>query len=275
MSIRAEATAPGPRHRLDPVWEPTRAATDLQAAALRMQEYLQEWARQLGDLDEFVDALQTVGTRLQQSGESREQTARRLVAAVENADQFDPRLGSVSLWAQMVGEIRPQMRAVPERLGELRTSAADAQFRITLSQFKCEAIGQFAALVVERVPGHHLARAGIERSIQTLRSAVLADLSAMGKYASLALAIAGETASAAEMLDVPTGVLAGWRDLARRRDERIADAIIPDVARMVTGGQQDIAMLRWVSERCRAVAAFVTPPLAAQLDVIEWAARRL
>lgn len=249
--------------------EAVGSLADLLAAATRLHGHLLTWIDALDDLQDLADALVAGGARLQETIESSERTAGEFTDAVSAQEGFAPILGSVTLWAQMIGEIDTHMLALADRLAALRMSAADTRFRIALGGLQCEAVGQFAAELIDEVPGHEAARPAIVQLVRALREGVLDAATAMEANAHLSAEVADDIDLLADLLSIPTGLLEGWRDLAAGRQDPVIEQIMPRVAEVVSGSDQDREALSGLAGRCRGVRPLDPGPLHAELDVIE------
>lgn len=184
-------------------------------------------------------------------------------------DGFSPVLGSITLWAEMVGKVGTMLNGLAGRLAELRTSVAQTRFRIALSALQSETVGQFACELIEEVPGSDAARPAIRELVRALREGVSDAAGAMDSNAALSAQVADEVQALAELMGVPTSLLGGFQALAAGRSNPAVEELLPRVADVVGRSQADADALGELAERCRGVRPLETGPVFAELDTID------
>ena len=87
--------------------------------------------------------------------------------------------------------------------------------------------------------------------------------------AALAASVADEVQALAELLGVPTTLLAGFEAMAGERNDPALSAVLPRVREAIARGQADADALSALAGRCRAFVAFDAAHVHADLDRID------
>lgn len=242
---------------------------ELLTTAGRLHEELAAWVAELDGFAELADTLVAGGVRLGESVAASEAAASDFSEVVMAQGAFSPVLGSITLWAGMVGEVGAMLTGLASRLTELRTSVLQTRFRIALAALQSESVGQFACELIDEVPGSDAARPAIHALVRALREGVSDAAAAMDANAALAAQVADEVHSLAELMGVPTSLLSGFQSLAVGRSDEAVDALLPRVAEVIERSQADADALVALAERCRGVRPLHTEQVFAELDAID------
>jgi aerotaxis receptor len=182
----------------------------LLAAGARVHRALTSWVGQLDTLQELADALVAGGQRVRAGITASEQAAGDLTAAASATSGFSPVMASLTLWVAMTAEMDEMLRALADRLAELRTGVARTRFGIALGSLESETVGRFVSELMDGGPGARDAQPAIRDLVVALRKGVTQASAETAANAALAASVADEVQALAELLGVPTTLLAGF-----------------------------------------------------------------
>jgi aerotaxis receptor len=186
----------------------------LLAAGARVHRALTSWVGQLDTLQELADALVAGGQRVRAGITASEQAAGDLTAAASATSGFSPVMASLTLWVAMTAEMDEMLRALADRLAELRTGVARTRFGIALGSLESETVGRFVSELMDGGPGARDAQPAIRDLVVALRKGVTQASAETAANAALAASVADEVQALAELLGVPTTLLAGFEAMA-------------------------------------------------------------
>jgi hypothetical protein len=241
----------------------------LLAAGARVHRALTSWVGQLDTLQELADALVAGGQRVRAGITASEQAAGDLTAAASATSGFSPVMASLTLWVAMTAEMDEMLRALADRLAELRTGVARTRFGIALGSLESETVGRFVSELMDGGPGARDAQPAIRDLVVALRKGVTQASAETAANAALAASVADEVQALAELLGVPTTLLAGFEAMAGERNDPALSAVLPRVREVIARGQADADALSALAGRCRAFVAFDAAHVHADLDRID------
>jgi hypothetical protein len=241
----------------------------LLAAGARVHRALTSWVGQLDTLQELADALVAGGQRVRAGITASEQAAGDLTAAASATSGFSPVMASLTLWVAMTAEMDEMLRALADRLAELRTGVARTRFGIALGSLESETVGRFVSELMDGGPGARDAQPAIRDLVVALRKGVTQASAKTAANAALAASVADEVQALAELLGVPTTLLAGFEAMAGERNDPALSAVLPRVREVIARGQADADALSALAGRCRAFVAFDAAHVHADLDRID------
>ena len=241
----------------------------LLAAGARVHRALTSWVGQLDTLQELADALVAGGQRVRAGITASEQAAGDLTAAASATSGFSPVMASLTLWVAMTAEMDEMLRALADRLAELRTGVARTRFGIALGSLESETVGRFVSELMDGGPGARDAQPAIRDLVVALRKGVTQASAETAANAALAASVADEVQALAELLGVPTTLLAGFEAMAGERNDPALSAVLPRVREVIARGQADADALSAIAGRCRAFVAFDAAHVHADLDRID------
>jgi aerotaxis receptor len=230
----------------------TGGLAEMLAVARRIDDELREWVASLEDLQRVADALRAAAPQLIGAVAEDADVAER----INNSDidnLFSTAVVYLRVWAQMAPEAAAVMTELLAELDQLRRSCAQTRFRIALAILHNQAVGQFVAEIVDRVPGSEAAHPAILDLGRAVDEGLAEMAASTTRNAELAAASASRISMLRDLLDLPQTMIREWLSRADRSSPvftETADAI----AARVEATQANIDVLGTLADECRLIA---------------------
>lgn len=225
---------------------------DMLTVARRIDEELRHWVVALDDLQRVADALRSAAPQLTGAVAEDADMAERINRTdVDNL--FSTAVVYLRVWAQMAPEAGAVMTEFLADLDQLRRSCAQTRFRIALAILHNQAVGQFVAEIIDRVPGSDAARPAIADLGRAVDDGLVQMAASTSRNAELAASAAEQISVLRDLLDLPQTMVREWLSRSDRSSDAFAEAADAIAAR-VEATQADIDLLGTLADECRRIA---------------------
>lgn len=227
---------------------------DVLAAVHRMDDELKEFLAHMGELADTAAQLQSASDQAQAASAEREAAAERIREAASTNASFAPVLMPVNLWVSMSDEMKRELAELTTTLAELQASCTDTRFRLALARLHSDMLGQFAAELIDEVPGHENAAPAMGDLCEAIFDGMEQTETQMARNADLATRAAAKINEATGVLQLPLDLIEAWRVKAAEREDDVVRGLIPIVEEQVDRSITAIAALRELAAKCAAIA---------------------
>ncbi|WP_297740428.1 hypothetical protein [uncultured Tessaracoccus sp.] len=224
------------------------ALAELLAATHRLHAAVSNWVSQLGQLQQLADDLIAGAEDVHRAADDGNRAAAEFDDILNRREGFSPIAGVLSLWTQMMPEVTSRLTPLAERLEQLRELTATTRFGIALSALHSESMAQFVCELIDDDTSD--ARPAIADLANALHQGVEEATASLRQHHELSSEVAQEATELAELMKIPTTVLATWQTMVTDQDDDLAK-LLPRASEVVQRGVTDANHLVTLAERCR------------------------
>ncbi|MDR1710251.1 MAG: PAS domain-containing protein [Propionibacteriaceae bacterium] len=255
----ALATEVGIRHTAAMRLERPAAAgpfAELLAGAHRLGEELHHWSGHEEQLSQVVKALDNGLPRLRAATDGALGAARAFEDAAK--DRFAPLLLSLTVWAEMMGEINRLIEELEADLHRLRSSSTETIFRLALATLHTDTVAQFAVELIDGVTVPDYDDQASRQALRLLGQALSEGFEATRLQeianAQLARDTAAKLDEIRDLITIPRSLIQQWQTMVAGSDDAAIASLLPRVAAEVQRTDESLRLLADLAQECSTIA---------------------
>lgn len=226
------------------------APAEVLRALHHMSADLQRCFTEMTQLEKVISELRAATTSTLDSVEHRQAVGQAVAEAVSAHSTFSPLKMPLQLWVDMGHEIDPLATQLTGTLQELAASCSQTRVRLALAYLHAEALGQFAAELIDGQNVSHDATAAMPELCDALMTGLAQTGEQLNRNATLATEAAEAVSDVVAILELPIGLLRDWLNRSKDRATESIEELRPLLESQVNRDQQTISGLQRLAETC-------------------------